>query len=243
VSVAPARWGAAATIAWAVLVIAVLVAVQTIFAMVYAMSTMRHRSPEELGRQLEALSSNGDIVAVGTILAAAACTLVMIGIVKLKRGARLDDYFSFEMPPTRVVLRWLAYGLALMAAYDLVTLALGKPIVPEFSRSAWNSTGDRATLAAAIIIVAPIFEELLFRGFLMAGLAASHLGERTAIVVSAVAWAVIHLQYDLYALGFIVLVGLLLGYARQRTGSLAVPVMIHMLVNAVSTVETVLIPP
>ena len=239
---APARWGTAATIAWTLLALGIVVAVQTAFAFAYAMGTMRSTSPEELGRRLEALASNGDIVSVGTILSSAACLLLLIGVVKLKRGATLADYFPFDMPAPRMIARWVVIALALIAAYDLACLAVGRPIVPDFSRSVWATAGDRTTLVAAIVVVAPVFEEILFRGFLLAGLVASRLGEFGAVLLSSVAWAVIHLQYDIYGAAFIVGVGFLLGYARLRTGSLAVPIILHMLVNAVSTIETVLIP-
>ena len=223
-------------------VLGVMVAVQSAFAIVYAMKAMAPVPTAELGKRVEALAANGDVVAVSTMLSSAACTLVMIGMVKLRKGAQLADFFPMEMPPPRAMLRWFGLAVGLMVAYDLVALALGKPIVPEFSRSVWATSSDKATLAAVIIVLAPVFEELLFRGFLLKGLVGSRLGEHGAVWVSAALWAVVHLQYDWYGVGYILLIGGLFGYARLRTGSLAVPIMLHMLVNAGSTLETMLIP-
>jgi membrane protease YdiL (CAAX protease family) len=161
----------------------------------------------------------------------------------MKRGAELASFFPLEMPPARAMVRWFALAVGMMIAYDVIALALGKPIVPEFSRQVWATSSDRATLVAVIVVAAPIFEELLFRGFLLRGLVSSRLGEHGAVAFSALAWALVHLQYDWYGIAYIFLIGLLFGYARLRTGSLAVPIMLHMLVNAVSTAETALIPP
>ena len=233
----------AVVVACALVVLGVMIAVQTAFALVYAVNTMGNIPSAELGKRVEALATNGDVMAVSTILSSTVCLLLMIAMVKMKRGAELATYFPLEMPPARRMLPWLALAIGMMIAYDAIAIALGKPIVPEFSRQVWATSSDRMTLVAVIVVAAPVFEELLFRGFLMRGLLDTRLGERGAVLVTALLWAFVHLQYDWYGIAYIVLIGLLFGYARLRTGSLAVPILLHMLVNAVSTLETALIPP
>ena len=234
---------ATATVACTLVVLGVMIAVQTAFALVYAINTTGNIPTAELGRHVEALATNGDVMAVSTILSSAACLLTLIAMVKMKRGAELAAYFPLEMPPARAMARWFAIAVAMMVAYDAIAIALGKPIVPDFSRQVWATSTDRVLLVAVIVVAAPVFEELLFRGFLMRGLVDSRLGEHGAVAFTAMLWALVHLQYDWYGVAYIFLIGLLFGYARLRTGSLAVPIMLHMLVNAVSTAETALIPP
>ena len=55
-----------------------------------------------------------------------------------------------------------------------------------------------------------------------------------AVVVTSVLWALLHLQYDVYGIFTILLVGLLLGAARIRTRSLVVPLALHALNNRLS---------
>ena len=49
--------------------------------------------------------------------------------------------------------------------------------------------------------------------------------------------ASIHLQYDVYQIGTIFFIGILLGVARIRSGSLYVPLAMHTLINLLATVE------
>ena len=93
----------------------------------------------------------------------------------------------------------------------------------------------------AIVVAAPVFEELAFRGFLLEGLRRGPLGDAGAVIVTSFAWAAVHLQYDVYEIGTIVVFGLILGAARLAGGSLWVPITMHVLVNLVASVETAIV--
>jgi membrane protease YdiL (CAAX protease family) len=79
---------------------------------------------------------------------------------------------------------------------------------------------------------------LWFRGFLFAGIGATPLGVPGAILLTAGLWAALHMQYDLYDMSSVFLLGLLFGTARYRTGSLWPSLSMHMFANLVATVET-----
>jgi len=87
--------------------------------------------------------------------------------------------------------------------------------------------------------VAPIFEELSFRGFLFEGLRRSWLGDSGTILVTSLVWAVIHTQYQLVYVLQIFALGLLLGAARLRTGSIVTPIAMHALFSAIAIVQVV----
>ena len=91
------------------------------------------------------------------------------------------------------------------------------------------------------MIVAPLFEEIFFRGFLFRGIANSWLGAPGAIVITAAVWALIHLQYSWTDIGMIFLLGLFLGYARYRTGSTTLTVLLHALWNTASTAYVLIV--
>ena len=91
----------------------------------------------------------------------------------------------------------------------------------------------------ALVVLAPLGEETLFRGFLFKGIAASRAGPVVAIFVSSVAWALLHVQYDWYGVVSIAVIGLFLGVVRYRTGSLLVTMLLHALANMVATLEMV----
>jgi hypothetical protein len=59
------------------------------------------------------------------------------------------------------------------------------------------------------------------------------------VLVTAGLWALMHIQYDAYGIATIFCLGVLLGFARARTGSLLVPLALHSVANLVATLETV----
>ena len=94
-------------------------------------------------------------------------------------------------------------------------------------------------LILALVVGAPVGEELIFRGFLFRGLAES-IGVVATIIVTSLAWAIIHTQYDIYGIGTIFLVGILLGIIRHMTGSTTLTIFLHAVMNAIATVEVAL---
>ena len=83
-------------------------------------------------------------------------------------------------------------------------------------------------------------EELVFRGFLFEGLRHSRLGNAGAIILASAVWASIHLQYEWFYVGQILVLGLLLGAARLFTRSLVPSILMHALVNGIATLQVAL---
>ena len=78
---------------------------------------------------------------------------------------------------------------------DLTTYLLGHAIVPPFMVAFYQSC-PLPLLILAVVVAAPVREEVLFRGFLFKGIAASRWGPIAAILISSTIWALIHVQYD-----------------------------------------------
>ena len=112
------------------------------------------------------------------------------------------------------------------------------PVVPEVMIKIYRTAEVLPLLWIAIVIAAPVFEEIFFRGFVFTGFANSQLGTNGTILLTAVLWAVIHIQYGWLDIGFIVVIGILLGYARVKTGSVVGGIMLHMVMNLIATMET-----
>jgi hypothetical protein len=91
-----------------------------------------------------------------------------------------------------------------------------------------------------VIIFAPAFEEVFFRGFLFEGFRYSRIGVVGAIVLTSLIWAALHMQYDPFEMFLVFLMGLLLGILRYKTGSLWSPLLMHSLNNLAATIELVL---
>ena len=83
------------------------------------------------------------------------------------------------------------------------------------------------------IIIAPLIEEIIFRGFLQSALK-NYFGRRYAIVISASLFAAVHM--DVFAFFQILILGILLGYLYEKTQTLVASVVIHILHNSLTLV-------
>tara|TARA_Y100001960_G_scaffold151803_1_gene160175 strand:- start:863 stop:1567 length:705 start_codon:yes stop_codon:yes gene_type:complete len=86
----------------------------------------------------------------------------------------------------------------------------------------------------SVVVVAPLLEEFLFRGFLYSQLKVSFLKEWGAVALSSLVWTALHFQYEIGILFFLFFFGLFLGYFRVKYNSLLIPVVLHMLNNLVA---------
>ena len=93
-----------------------------------------------------------------------------------------------------------------------------------------------AALLFSAVIVAPVFEEIVFRGFLFQGLR-KKTGVVWAAVISTVFFALIHTQYDLWGSISMGLTGVAACYMTLRTGSLKSAIALHALTNLIITLE------
>ena len=90
---------------------------------------------------------------------------------------------------------------------------------------------DPWLVVLAIVLFAPIAEELFFRGIVFNAWR-REASRRWAYIGSAALFAVIHLS--LVSLVPIFLLGLALAWVYERTGSLLAPIAMHATVNGIS---------
>jgi membrane protease YdiL (CAAX protease family) len=94
--------------------------------------------------------------------------------------------------------------------------------------TAWGDVG-RAQLALGAVLLAPLSEELFFRGLVLGALAYHTRRTWIAITVSAIMFGFVHAQpQDVTPL---ITMGLVLGYLRVRCAALWPCVLLHMLFN------------
>jgi len=237
----PHHWGVVGTVAWGIAIAVAVTVIQIIVVGFYVASAGSGLSKAEVRALTEAVQVNGFVLSVATLLTAMLCVPLIFGVVKLKRGSRLVDYMALNAVPMTTLGKWLGITALFLVASDALSTALGRPVVPEFMRSVYSTADPSFLLWLALVVGAPLFEEFFFRGFLFKGLE-SAIKPIATIVVTAAIWAAIHLQYDLFDISTVFVLGLLLGAARWRTGSILVPLAMHALANFVATVEVALLP-
>jgi membrane protease YdiL (CAAX protease family) len=200
-----------------------------------------------------ALTAAGyDPLRVGNDGAAVAITLLVanpVQIITLVLAARLTGenvlaYFALDVPRWRDVTIAVAGLGVVIVIGDLLTVAFGRELVPPFQLEIHRSAlADRSLLWMwlALIVVAPIGEELLFRGFLFRGVVREPGDVLPGILVTALLWSVLHVQYDWFGGAVVFVIGMLLGYVRHYSGSTTLVILLHALLNLESVLETVIV--
>jgi len=166
---------------------------------------------------------------------------VILGIVLvIARGLDLREVFALRRPTSPpAAAGWVA---AALATVWVVSFALGQVLdagkdqglVPDH----WESrhAGAFAANFVVVVLVAPLVEELTFRGFGVSGLAAV-LGPVGAIAGVGIAFGVWHGL--LVAFPVLAILGAILAALRVRTASVYPPMVAHAIFNGVALVAAV----
>jgi len=231
-------WGFWATLGFSAVIFALFSALQVLVATAFV-SLAKTQHPElDLEVYAKSLPSNGLCIAIMAIVSGLICIPLTLWFAKLRKNISVKNYIGFREPLTKEWVKWLLILGAFLFLSDGVTFLLQRPIVPSFMIEAYKTASFLPALLFAIIIVAPIFEEIFFRGFLFEGIRYSRLGPIGAIGITSLIWAVIHLQYDIYGITTVFALGLLFGIARLKTDSIHLLMVMHSVTSLVATVET-----
>ena len=185
---------------------------------------------------------------VGTIISAAIFSIIIAGILAslTARQIRWRDCFGLtRLGPFAVV----GCGITLIfAALPLVAGALAlarvllaaagyvddspQDIVVFLKQN--SSVAARWIVAVFAVVVAPMEEEFLFRGYLY-GILRRYAGPPVGIVLNAALFAAIHQHLPSFGGLFVLAVCLTLAY--EWTGSLFVPMVMHAAFNSLTVVQ------
>ncbi|MGE5229512.1 MAG: lysostaphin resistance A-like protein [Deltaproteobacteria bacterium] len=182
-------------------------------------------------------SSSSGAVSAGSAALLAVSALVLYGwqglsawLFSLRTAGRALALWGFRRP-TRAILWTVPVGLvavyAVSLAHDLVVHPEQQPIVNEFPRSGAGA----ALFVLVAVVMAPLFEEIVFRGFLFRGFANSWGWVWGALASSAV-FGLAHLQLDVFVP--LATLGFFLAWAYKKTGSLWSCIAMHGIFNAIA---------
>jgi membrane protease YdiL (CAAX protease family) len=121
-------------------------------------------------------------------------------------------------------------------SWTILSTLIKRPPTP-FVLAVYDTARFPALLAVVLVIVVPLMEELLFRGFLFAALRASGAPVWAAALVVSALFVAIHTQYDTYDTAGVFLMGLLFIAARVRFDSIVPSIVMHSFTNAVVFLE------
>jgi membrane protease YdiL (CAAX protease family) len=131
----------------------------------------------------------------------------------------------------RVVVCVICIGIAAYVALLSIGVVSANP--QFFSRALGVSWSIRSLLLLLLVIVAPLAEELFFRGRFWTALR-GHWGPLATGVCTAALWLAIHLPGVIGRTVLLLPLALALSFAREFTGSVRAPILIHVCNNAAS---------
>jgi uncharacterized protein len=238
VSPVPAKpWGIWATLGLSSIVLVVFLLAQTLVA-VGVLTWQFLQQPEISVEALtQNVAENGFVLAIATLVSNPICIALVVWFIRLRKRLSVNEYLGLKKPNSERLMKWSLITIIFIVAADLLKSLVDRPVIPSFMTDIYETAYFLPLLWLAIVVLAPIFEEVFFRGFLFKGLQASALGSTGAIVLPALLWALIHLQYPWYDMAGIFVFGLMLGYAQYRTGSLYVPIAMHALNNLLAVIQ------
>jgi len=182
------------------------------------------------------LGLSGQYLTFATLATNGAIIWAVLKLIQLRRTVGWPIYLALRMPAGSAWLTTLAGLVLLLTTSQIVGALFQRPQYPEFLLQVYVTANPLFLFWIAVVLVAPVAEEVYFRGFVFVGLRNSALGASGAIVVTAVIWSLIHLQYDVYDKVEIFLLGLFFGWLRFRYNSLLPPILAHCLVNLTALV-------
>ncbi len=167
-----------------------------------------------------------------SLIAASLPPIAVVWVAIRMAGRGFAEYLALNWPTRSEFLRALAIMAIVVLAEDFVAYFVGElGSSPTNNHVIVRGPGGLLTVLISYCIAAPIFEELVVRGFMFRGWSQSFLGPIGAIVLTSAVWAISHTQYDWFGRLEIFGIGLALGHFRWRSDSTWLAVMVHSGLN------------
>lgn len=188
------------------------------------------------------MSQLGSQAVVQTVFSAAVYAMTLA--ITFGAPYLLEKRVSLETLGLKRLMSWVDIGLAPLGyiAYIItlvVALALITQFIPGFQADQAQDVGFKGItnqvgymLAfATLVVVAPIAEEVLFRGYLY-GKLRRHVPIWASIVATSALFALVHGQWNVAVDTFVL--SLFLCGLRELTGSIWAGILVHMIKNAIA---------
>ena len=138
-----------------------------------------------------------------------------------------------------IVLTIIDWILQLIFAVFWITI-FGEPSINTDIGTDWDSSSiDLALLFLTVVIIGPIAEELMFRGYILDAISRKH-SDWTAIIWSSILFGLIHFLGGWFYICSTFIGGIVYGWIRVRTGSLLPAIAGHMMWNLYALVSSYL---
>lgn len=182
--------------------------------------------------QLQLASQHGMVISFTAILS---FFMVFFTILILAKLQKMPLKTILPIKKSKLSL-WIIFSIILVFLntifYQISLLLEREPML--FMDSLAQTANPLWVLILAVVLIIPIYEELIFRGFMWSALVNSKLGIIGASLITSGVFAWVHFQYGVVELMMIFALALLFGMARLYSGSLKLPIFLHITNNSMA---------
>ena len=165
------------------------------------------------------------------------CSIIYF-FIRIKKNT-LQHYLNLHYPKLKLSILIIILSLILMGFVEYISNLYPDQFYSPFVLESYKTSNSLPVFYLGVVFLGPLFEEFLFRGFLFKGLERSFIGSAGAVWVTSILFVLVHIQYSWSILICIVFpLALLLGYARYKSGSLLLPILIHVINNLITCLVT-----
>lgn len=233
-------WGGWPTFGLGLAILAIYLFAQTLVTIVFLIRRLISDSGQINTESILKLATNGNLLSIVTLVSTILGTGFIILFIKIHKGASIRDYLGLKSISKKTFLVLLAIIIGLFALSYVLDLVLQIPQDTGFTVDALKTTSCPVLLWISVVVLAPLFEESFFRGFVFVGLKQTRIGAIGTIALTSAVWAMLHIQYNIYGMGTILVLGIVFGIVRLKTGSLWSTLFLHSIWNTIAMVSTTL---
>ncbi len=165
------------------------------------------------------------------MLALLLSTGVMFGVSHFKKFP-IPETFGLKPIPGKEIVKWVLLFLPIFAVFEFIYFYF------EQNTTVWDHDPLTTTIKIlSLAFIGPVVEELVLRGLLFTKIKGTRLGSIGAILITSILFTVMHYGAPIDDLVYFLVIGLYWGWVRHKTDSIIIPVILHVLVNAVAVIE------
>lgn len=229
-------WGPWKSLGLAAIIMASQIIVSTICLFAYMAYSTFSNSSFSVITFLNNLESNNLFVFSATAISAPVMIWLVIIFARMKKGVPLDEYLGLKRIPLKQIGMWLLGTIIYLIVSGLLLDSLGVQDSKFMKDVGKSNTITLMVFTVVVVSVVPLYEELIFRGFLYTGFLHSSQGVAGAIIIPSLIWSIIHIQYEPIFIVSIFLMGIIFGIARYVTRSIWTPIAMHSFMNLVASI-------
>ncbi|UTF61302.1 CPBP family intramembrane glutamic endopeptidase [Gilvimarinus sp. DA14] len=152
-----------------------------------------------------------------------------------------EQHWSQTLALRPVAFKFMARWLGVWGVFQVLCVILHQWVdIPVDDFIAQMAGSKNLLMSFVIIFLAPVLEELVFRGYLFKAWRRSWLGFSGTLLLTSTLFVLLHVgQYHPLVLLQLFVLALMLGVARERTGSVITPWLIHTVNNTFAVIALV----